>query len=105
MMRFIGYRTILSVLVLVSGFAGEQTDGVSKEGDRAPDFSITTDQGKRISPSALPGMVIAPQAVADASRLLARSAAASANAMATPRPKPMVTVPLSRTNLDTFRGD
>ena len=57
-MRFIGYRTILPVLVLVCGFAGAQTDGVPKEGDRAPDFSITTDQGKRISPSALPGSLL-----------------------------------------------
>src|SRR5437762_14374414 len=57
-MRFIGYRTILPVLVLVCGFARAQTDGVPKEGDRAPDFSITTDQGKRISPSALPGSLL-----------------------------------------------
>jgi peroxiredoxin len=56
--RFIGYRTILSLLVLVCGFAGAQTDDVPKEGDRAPDFSITTDQGKRISPSALPGSLL-----------------------------------------------
>jgi thiol-disulfide isomerase/thioredoxin len=54
-MRFIGYRTIPPVLVLLCGFAGAQTDRVPEEGDRAPDFSITTDQGKRISPSAPPG--------------------------------------------------
>jgi hypothetical protein len=57
-MRFVGYRSILPVLVLVCGFAGAQTDGVPKEGDRAPAFSITTDQGKRISPSALPGSLL-----------------------------------------------
>ena len=57
-MRFIGHRTTFPVLVLVCGFAGAQTDGVPKEGDRAPDFSITTDQGKRISPRALPGSLL-----------------------------------------------
>jgi peroxiredoxin len=57
-MRFIGYRTILPALVLVCGFAEAQTDGMPKEGDRAPDFSITTDQGKRISPSAIPGSLL-----------------------------------------------
>ena len=57
-MRYIGYRSILPVLLVVCGFAGAQTDGVPKEGDRAPDFSITTDQGKRVSPSALRGSLL-----------------------------------------------
>jgi cytochrome c biogenesis protein CcmG/thiol:disulfide interchange protein DsbE len=57
-MRSIGYRTSLPVLALVCGFAGAQTDGVSKEGERAPDFSITTDQGKRVSQSAFPGSLL-----------------------------------------------
>jgi peroxiredoxin len=57
-MRFIGYRTSLPVLALVCRFAVAQTDGVPKEGDRAPDFSITTDQGKRISQSAFPGSLL-----------------------------------------------
>ena len=57
-MRYIGYRSILPVLLVVCGFAGAQTDGVPKEGDRAPDFSITTDQGKRISQSAFPGSLL-----------------------------------------------
>jgi peroxiredoxin len=48
-MRLIRYRTILPALVLVCRFASAQTDAVPKERDRAPDFSITTDQGKRIS--------------------------------------------------------
>jgi peroxiredoxin len=48
-MRLIRYRTTLPVLVLVCRFAGAQTDAVPKEGDRAPDFSIATGQGKRIS--------------------------------------------------------
>ena len=51
-MRLIGYRTIQLALVLVCGFTGAQPDRVPKEGNKAPDFSITTDQGKRISPSA-----------------------------------------------------
>jgi hypothetical protein len=51
-MQFIGYRTILPVLVLLGGYAGAQTDRVPKEGDRATNFSITTDQRKRISLSA-----------------------------------------------------
>jgi peroxiredoxin len=57
-MRFVGYRTILPALVLFCGFAEAQTDGVPQEGDPAPGFSITTDQGKRISPSALPGSLL-----------------------------------------------
>jgi peroxiredoxin len=57
-MRLIGYRIGLPVLVLACGFAVAQTDGVPKEGDRAPDFSITTDQGKRISQSAFPGSLL-----------------------------------------------
>lgn len=57
-MRFMGYPTILPVLVLVSGVAWAQTDRVPKEGDRAPDFSITTDRGKRISPSAFGGSLL-----------------------------------------------
>ena len=57
-MHLIGYRTSLPVLVLVCGFAVAQDDRVAGEGDRAPDFSITTDRGKRISPSALPGSLL-----------------------------------------------
>jgi peroxiredoxin len=48
-MRLIRYRTILPALVLVCRFASAQTDAVPKERDRAPDFSIATGQGKRIS--------------------------------------------------------
>ena len=53
-MRLIGHRTIVPALVLVCGFAGAQTDRGPKEGDRAPNFSIRTDQGKRIRPT-VPG--------------------------------------------------
>jgi peroxiredoxin len=44
------YPTILSVLILGLGFARAQTDQVLREGDRPPDFSVTTDRGKRMSP-------------------------------------------------------
>ncbi len=54
--RFVGYPTIL--LVLVCGFAQAQTDRVLKEGDRPPDFSITTDRGTRISPIAFGGSLL-----------------------------------------------
>jgi cytochrome c biogenesis protein CcmG/thiol:disulfide interchange protein DsbE len=54
-MRFLGYPTILPVLLSVCGCAWAQTDRAPKEGDRAPGFSITTDQGKRISPGAFGG--------------------------------------------------
>ena len=48
--QFIGYRIVLPVLVLACGLAEVQTDRVPEVGDRAPNFSITTDHGKRISP-------------------------------------------------------
>jgi cytochrome c biogenesis protein CcmG/thiol:disulfide interchange protein DsbE len=56
--RFMGYPTMLLVLILAGGFARAQTDGAPQEGDRAPDFSITTDQGKRISPGAFGGSLL-----------------------------------------------
>lgn len=56
--RFMGYPAILPALVLVCGFARAQSDHVPKEGDPAPDFSITTDQGKRISPAAFGGSLL-----------------------------------------------
>jgi len=57
-LRFMRYPTNLLVLVLVCGFAQAQTDHVAKEGERAPDFSITTDRGKRISPGAFGGSLL-----------------------------------------------
>lgn len=57
-MRLMGCPTILPVMVLVCGFAPAQTAHVSKEGDPAPDFSITTDRGKRVSPGAFGGRVL-----------------------------------------------
>jgi peroxiredoxin len=48
--RLMRYPTILSVLILGLGFARAQTDQVLREGDRPPDFSVTTDRGKRMSP-------------------------------------------------------
>jgi len=56
--RFVGYPTILPVLMLVCGSARAQTDRVPKEGDRAPDFSITTDRGTRISPGEFGGSLL-----------------------------------------------
>ena len=56
-MQPIGHR-IIPVLVLVCGFAGAQTGRFPKEGDRAPNFSITTDQGLRISPERTDGTLL-----------------------------------------------
>src|SRR4030095_12223731 len=56
--RFLGYPIIPSVLVLFCGVAPAQTGRVLKDGDRAPAFSITTDQGKRINPGAFGGSLL-----------------------------------------------
>jgi peroxiredoxin len=56
--RSMEYPTILTMLVLVCGFAPAQTDHVPKEGDPAPTFSITTDRGKRISPEVFGGNLL-----------------------------------------------
>ena len=50
-MRCKGHPTILPVLLLVCGLARAQTGRVPREGDQAPDFSITTDPGRRINPA------------------------------------------------------
>jgi len=57
-MRYRGHPTILPVLLLVCGLARAQTDRVPREGDQAPDFSITTDPGRRISPGAFGGSLL-----------------------------------------------
>ena len=57
-MTSVTMRFISPTLVLVCGFAGAQTGRVPNEGDRAPDFSITTDRGKRISPGAFGGSLL-----------------------------------------------
>jgi peroxiredoxin len=47
------------LLVLLLGcFAWAQTDHAPKEGDRAPNFSITTDQGKSVTPTAFGGNLL-----------------------------------------------
>ena len=56
--QFTGYRTILTMLVLVCGLAPAQADHVPKESDRAPAFSITTDRGTRISPEVFGGSLL-----------------------------------------------
>jgi peroxiredoxin len=53
--RFMGYAILLPALVFICGFVRAQTDRVTQEGDRAPDFSIRTDRGKRFSPGAFDG--------------------------------------------------
>src|SRR6266566_3274084 len=53
--RFMGYPSILLVIILFGCFAWAQSDHTPKEGDRAPNFSITTDQGKQITPTAFGG--------------------------------------------------
>jgi SAM-dependent methyltransferase len=45
-------------MVLVCGIARTQTNSGPKEGDRAPGFSITTDRGTRISPTAFGGSLL-----------------------------------------------
>jgi len=46
------HRTIPAILILSCTFAGAQNGDTPREGDRAPAFSFTTDQGKHISLSA-----------------------------------------------------
>jgi peroxiredoxin len=50
--RFIGQPTILAAIALLFGCALAQPDHALREGDRAPTFSISTDQGKRINTNA-----------------------------------------------------
>jgi thiol-disulfide isomerase/thioredoxin len=56
--QFIGYSGILLVVLLFGCFAWAQTDHTPKEGDRAPNFSITTDQGKQLTPTAFGGNLL-----------------------------------------------
>ena len=56
--RFMGYPSILLVIILFGCFAWAQSDHTPKEGDRAPNFSITTDQGKQITPTAFGGNLL-----------------------------------------------
>jgi cytochrome c biogenesis protein CcmG/thiol:disulfide interchange protein DsbE len=45
-------------VVLLGTFAWAQTDRTFKEGDQAPNFSITTDQGKQVSPTSFGGNLL-----------------------------------------------
>ena len=56
--RFSRYSSIALVGLLLSCFAWAQSDQGLKEGDRAPNFSITTDQGKRLTPTAFGGKLL-----------------------------------------------
>jgi cytochrome c biogenesis protein CcmG/thiol:disulfide interchange protein DsbE len=55
---FMGYSSILLVALLFGCFAWAQTDHTPKEGDRAPNFSITSDQGKQLTPTAFGGNLL-----------------------------------------------
>lgn len=56
--RFTGYSSILLVVLLFGCFAWAQSDRSAKEGDQAPNFSITTDQGKQITPTTFGGNLL-----------------------------------------------
>lgn len=56
--RFTGYSRLPLVVLLFGCFAWAQSDHTPKEGDRAPNFSITTDQGKQITPTAFGGNLL-----------------------------------------------
>lgn len=56
--RFIGYSAVLSAVFLLGCFAWAQTDYAPTEGDRAPNFSITTDQGKPVTATAFGGNLL-----------------------------------------------
>jgi cytochrome c biogenesis protein CcmG, thiol:disulfide interchange protein DsbE len=56
--RFFRYFSIALVGLLLGCFAWAQSDHAFKEGDRAPNFSITTDHGKRLSPTAFAGNLL-----------------------------------------------
>jgi peroxiredoxin len=45
-------------VVLLGTFAWAQTDHTFKEGDQASNFSITTDQGKQVNPTAFGGNLL-----------------------------------------------
>ncbi len=57
-MTCIRYAAVLTMLVLTSGLAQAQADHAPKEGDGAPAFSITTDQGKHLTPEAFGGNLL-----------------------------------------------
>src|SRR2546425_1201829 len=56
--QFMEYSSIFLVVLLFGCFAWAQTDHIPKEGDRAPNFSITTDLGKRVTPTAFGGNLL-----------------------------------------------
>ena len=56
--RFFRYSSIALVGLLLGCLAWAQSDHALKEGDRAPNFSITTDQGKRLTPTGFGGNLL-----------------------------------------------
>jgi cytochrome c biogenesis protein CcmG, thiol:disulfide interchange protein DsbE len=57
-MRLARPPIVFPMMFVLCGLAPAQIEHVPKEGDLAPDFSITTEQGKHISPSAFGGRVL-----------------------------------------------
>src|SRR6266566_2059786 len=56
--RFFRYSSIGLVGLLLGCFAWAQSDHAVKDGDRAPNFSITTDQGKQLTPTEFGGNLL-----------------------------------------------
>src|SRR3954451_12859169 len=56
--RFRRYQRIVPLLYLISGTAMAQSAPAPKEGDAAPDFTITTDRGKHIHPTEFGGNLL-----------------------------------------------
>jgi cytochrome c biogenesis protein CcmG/thiol:disulfide interchange protein DsbE len=56
--RFFRYSSIALVGLLLGCFAWAQSDLALKEGDRAPNFSISTDQAKRLTPTRFGGNLL-----------------------------------------------
>jgi len=56
--RWIGCACVVVLLLSFGSLAPAQTNHETKEGDRAPDFSIRADSGKHIAPTAFGGKLL-----------------------------------------------
>lgn len=56
--RWIGRVWVVVALLTFGNLAPAQTNHETKEGDRAPDFSIRADSGKQIAPTAFGGKLL-----------------------------------------------
>lgn len=54
----VGWLNILVALFCLNWLAWGQTDHAPKEGDPPPDFSITTDDGKHMTPTNFGGSLL-----------------------------------------------